>query len=183
MACEFLGGDSVVFSVWGKPSKRDVDTAIHYLQTAQELSGLLAVYITRVPVNAPAPDADVRQYLNSVMPKITALCSSYHVVLEGAGFVAALKRGVLVSLFQIGNRRGTFFVHSSVDDVPRNVEPERQLAVRSLLMRADARGLLRGRIPASVVPISRPKGLELRTNAGVHVIQEQPSRAAGANSR
>jgi hypothetical protein len=34
-------------------------------------------------------------------------------LLEGTGFVAALKRGILAALFQIRWRRGTFFVHVS----------------------------------------------------------------------
>jgi hypothetical protein len=61
--------------------------------------------------------------------------------------MSALKRGILLSLFQISHRRNTFFVHSNVDEVEYRVEPERRAAVRAVLRRAEGQGLLSG-IPA-----------------------------------
>ena len=182
MACEFLTGDGVVYCVWGRPSIPNADQVLLHLESVVEAAGRPAVYITRVPVDAPPPDAKVRQYLNSLMPRIVGLCSTYHVVLEGSGFIAALKRGVLVSLFQIGNKRGTFFVHSDIDEVVRNISAERQLAVRALLIRADARGLLRGRTPVSVAPRSKRRR-DLPSNSGVRSNQEIVSKIAGSNLR
>jgi hypothetical protein len=182
MACEFLTGDGVVYCVWGRPKIKDMNDLVMHLEAAVEAAGRPAVYITRVPVDAPAPDAKVRQYLNSLMPRITALCSTYHVVLEGAGFIAALKRGVLVSLFQIGNKRGMFFVHADVDEVVRSIQAERQLAVRALLIRADSRGLLRGRTPESISPRSKRRR-DLPSTSGVRSNQEEASRVAGSNLR
>jgi len=115
MACEFLSGDGVLLAVWGKPSRVDVNRVLEQLESSVEQSGRPVVYITRIPVDAPAPDSSVRQYINAAMPKATSMCSTYHVVLEGTGFMAAIKRGVLVSLFQIGSKRGMFFVHADVD--------------------------------------------------------------------
>jgi hypothetical protein len=149
MACEFLTGDGVLFSVWGKPTMADMDKAMDLLRLTYANVGGLVVYVSRIPVDAPAPDAEVRQYLNGKMPTVVTMCSTYHVVLEGVGFVAAMKRGVLVSQFQFGQRRNMFFVHSGVADVLQKVPPERKPAVRSLLNRAETIGLLSCRPPAS----------------------------------
>lgn len=147
MACEFLAGEGVIFSVWGEPTVADIDNGMLCLEMIYEKTRAPILYITRVPSNAPAPDARVRQHLYSKMSLITAKCDAYHVVLEGSGFLAAMKRGVLVSIFQISHRRNTFFVHSSVDEIVQKVSPERRPAVRSVLRRAEAQGLLSG-IPA-----------------------------------
>ncbi len=137
-----------MFSVWGEPCIKDIDNGMLCLETVYEKSRVPVTYITRVPASAPAPDSKVRQYLYSKMPIVTQMCASYHVVLEGAGFLAAMKRGVLVSIFQISHRRNTFYVHSTVDDVIDKVAPERRAAVRSVLRRAASQGLLSG-IPTS----------------------------------
>jgi hypothetical protein len=151
MTCEFLAGDGVMFSTWGEPSMHDVDNGMLCLRMVYEKTGGPIVYITRVPVVAPAPDPKVRQYLNSKMHLVTTMCESYHVVLEGVGFVAAMKRGVLLSIFQISHRRNTFFVHSNVDDVEQKVLPARRSAVRAVLRQAFAQGLLSENAPASRV--------------------------------
>lgn len=67
---------------------------------------------------------------------------TYHVILEGGGFVAALKRSVLVSIFQVRWRNGTFFVHRDCDEVLDEVSPERRAGVAALLGRARQLGLL-----------------------------------------
>ncbi len=182
MACEFLTGDGVVYCVWGRPTTNDMDQVLLHLKANVEAAGRPAVYITRVPVDAPAPDAKVREYLNSLMPKIAGLCSTYHVVLEGAGFIAALKRGVLLSMFQMGNKRGTFFVHADVDEIFRNIKAERQLAVRALLIRADARGLLRGPTPVSVTPQSKDQK-DSSSSSGVRCQPDQASKVADSALR
>ena len=151
MTCEFLAGDGVMFSTWGEPSMHDVDNGMLCLKMVYEKTGRPIVYITRVPIGASAPAPNVRQYLNSKMPLVTTMCESYHVVLEGVGFVAAMKRGVLVSIFQISHRRNTFFVHSSVDEVEQKVLPERRNVVRAVLRQAFAQGLLNSDAPASRV--------------------------------
>lgn len=133
-----------MFSVWGEPSTTDIDNALLCLQTIYEKARTPVLYITRVPSNAPAPDAKVRQYLYAKMPIVTTMCNAYHVVLEGTGFLAAMKRGVLVSIFQISHRRNTFFVHSSIDEVLAKVCPEKRSAVRSMLRIAEMQGLLSG---------------------------------------
>lgn len=142
MATEFITGEGVVFCVWGKPAKSDIDQLFQHLQKASRRIPESVVYITRVPVDSPPPAGEVRAYLDSLMPIMTPWFSSVHVVLEGTGFVAAMKRGVLLSLFQIGGRRNTFFVHATTDDVLRKVNAAKQSTVRLALQRAKGRGLL-----------------------------------------
>ena len=129
-----------------------MDRVRNALQVAADECGHPVVYITRVPRNAPPPDGAARARLDELMPGIITVCSSYHVVLEGEGFAAAIKRGILTGLFQLSWRRRTFFVHASVDEVARNVGAEEQRAVSALLKLAATRGLLSGSVPDSLPP-------------------------------
>jgi hypothetical protein len=144
MACEIITGTRCLFSVWGVPVKTDVDRLLEQLRIAAHAAGGPVAYITRVPVDAPPPNAEVRKYLDTAMPTIVSLCSTYHVVLEGAGFVAAVKRAVLVSLFQVRWRNGTFFVHASAGEVLKAVPTADRPNVEALLQRAQLKGLLSG---------------------------------------
>ncbi|HET9958043.1 MAG TPA: hypothetical protein VFQ61_26280 [Polyangiaceae bacterium] len=145
MACEIIATDRAVFALWGKPEKADFDRLLDTLQSVTLRTGTPPIYVTRVPGDDPAPSAEERAYLDRLMPKFVELCSTYHVILEGAGFMAALKRGVLVSLFQIRWRRGTFFVHAHSSEVPACLPLlQQQKAASELLRLARARGLLAG---------------------------------------
>ena len=155
MACEIVESAGAFFTVWGRPNKLDFARAIERLRSAAERNGGPVVFVTRVPANAPPPDAQTRKYLNELMPSVVACCSSYHVVLEGSGFASALKRGVLVSLFQLTQRRGMFFVHSTSGDVIRHLPPEQVATVQNMLQRAKERGLLDGNILQSLAPSRR----------------------------
>lgn len=147
MACEIISTRGALFALWGKPTPDDMDRVRAALQGAADACGYPVVYITRVPVHAPPPDAAARARLSELMPGILSVCSSYHVVLEGDGFGAAVKRGILTGMFQLSWRRKTFFVHASVNDVARNVSPREQRAVSSILTLAADRGLLSGPPP------------------------------------
>ncbi len=142
MAVAFTIADGALFCVWGQPTLADVENVLRELRAAAAKARGPVVYVTRLPSDAPAPSPEVRAYLNSVMPVITTLCSSYHVVLEGSGFLAAVKRSVLISLFQISPRRNTFFVHATVDGVASKVPPEKHAVLKKLLQQADRDGLL-----------------------------------------
>jgi len=158
MSCEIITTPGAVFALWGKPVRADVDRVEAHLRASAEQFGGPVVYITRVPVEAPAPDADVRKYLNSVMPRVIESCSTYHVVLEGNGFLAAMKRGIVTSLFQLGFRGGSFFVHSSVQEVELRVDRKVRPQVAAVIQLADERGLLRRSAPVSMAPqsLTRP---------------------------
>ena len=158
MACEIVSSNGAVFALWGRPTPEDMDRVKSALQTAANECGHPVVYITRVPVNAPPPDAASRARLDKMMPAIVLACSSYHVVLEGDGFGAAVKRGILTGLFQLSWRRKTFFVHASVNEVARNVESEQQRAVHAILDLAAKRGLLSGPAPGSLSPANGGSG-------------------------
>jgi hypothetical protein len=152
MACEIISTQGAVFALWGRPTPADMDRVQAALQAAAEACGHPVVYVTRVPVNAPPPDAAGRARLNELMPGIVSVCSSYHVVLEGDGFGAAVKRGILTGMFQLSWRRKTFFVHATVSEVARNVSPEQQRALADILTLAARRNLLSGEAPVSLSP-------------------------------
>jgi len=106
-----------------------------------------------VPAHQPAPSAEVRRYLGQLVPTLEEALSSCHVVLEGEGFAAALKRGVLTSFFLLGSRRETaFFVHSVVSEVPRGLERALAHVAHQLLEVAKARGLLDANGPFMTLP-------------------------------
>ncbi len=152
MACEIISTRGAVFSLWGKPSPRDMDMVAEALDAAAQACGHPVVYITRVPVSAPPPNAEARATLDRLMPKLLPLFSSYHVVLEGVGFGSALKRGILVGLFQLSWRRKTFFVHSEVNEIPFILPKEQRTAVHDLIGAALCKGLLSAPPPVSLRP-------------------------------
>jgi hypothetical protein len=142
MACNIISNEGAVFALWGKPTKADLERVIDRVELIASASGRPVIYITRVPQNAPPPEADVRQHLNSLMPRFIKACSSYHVLLEGSGFVSAIKRGILASLLQFGWRNGTFFVHENEKGIAAKVERQNRAHLESILKAAAAQGLL-----------------------------------------
>lgn len=152
MACEIISTPGAVFVLWGQPTPRDMDHVAEALEAAAKACGHPVVYVTRVPVNAPAPGAAARARLNKLMPIITQWFSTYHVVLEGVGFGAALKRGILVGLFQLSWRHKTFFVHSEVNEVPFAIAKDQRRPVHDIIGMALAKGLLTAPPPVSIAP-------------------------------
>jgi hypothetical protein len=163
MACEIISNEGAVFALWGKPTKADLDRVVDRVELIAHASGRPILYITRVPMAAPPPEADVRQHLNSLMPRFIKACSSYHVLLEGSGFVSALKRGILASLLQFGWRNGAFFVHENEKGVFAKVDRGVRPDVEAILQLANKRGLLTAAPPEDVVsPSARPAGRAVR---------------------
>jgi len=142
MACEIISCEGAVFVLWGKPTVDDVERVMNRLELIAEKSDRKIVYLTRVPVDAPAPDAVVRKALESVMPRAVELCSFYSIILEGDGFVSAVKRGILTGLLMLGWRRENFRVCAS----PKEVLPQTMRGVREDVERihylAGSKGLL-----------------------------------------
>lgn len=156
MACETIEHDGIFFALWGRPTIEDFQQVLSGIRQVVERRGKPVTYVSRVPHGAPPPDADVRRYVAQIMPEVLSSCSAFHVVLEGDGFVSALKRGVMVSIFQICRQRGTLFVHSSCDDVFKHVDDGQLPGLRLLFRRAREKGMLQ-RMPTSLAP-ARPKG-------------------------
>jgi hypothetical protein len=154
MTCEIVISKGAVFAVWGVASTQDVDRIIALAKANYEQFGEPVTYITRVPVNAPPPNASVRHHINDVLPSAMKYCSTYHVVIEGDGFVAALKRSVLIGITQLTQRRGTFFVHAHVDEAVRAVDKSAQSNVKELLRLASEQGLLQSNGRADAPPSS-----------------------------
>ena len=168
MACEIISVEGAVFALWGKPSKADLDRVVDRVELIAQATGKPILYITRVPTAAPAPDPDVRQHLNTLMPRFIKACSSYHVLLEGSGFVSAIKRAVLASLLQFGWRNGTFFVHENEKGVFAKVDRATRPDVEAILELARKRGLLTAPPPEDVaVPAARPGSKPLRDERSV----------------
>jgi hypothetical protein len=142
MTCELITTGGGVFALWGQPELVDIDRVKLAVEAAAAACGHPIIYVTRVPVNAPAPDAQFRARLDQLMPDLLKACSTYHVVLEGDGFGAAMKRGILTGMFQLSWRRKTFFVHAKVSEVATSVALSQRLAVDKLLEAARARHLL-----------------------------------------
>lgn len=128
--------------LWGKPTVEDVERVMDRLELIAEKSDRRIVYLTRVPADAPAPDATVRKALESVMPRAAQLCSLYSIILEGDGFVSAVKRGVLTGLLMLGWRRENFLVCASASEVlPQSSGSVRDDAEHILYL-AESKGLL-----------------------------------------
>ncbi len=137
-----ISTEGAVFAQWGVPTIEDMDRVARALREAATKAGRPVIYITRVPAQAPPPDAKVRQHLDTLMPEIVEACSSYHVVMEGDGFFAAMKRAVLLGIFQIRWRRGVFFVHSTMAELREETALADRTAVASVLASAERAGLL-----------------------------------------
>ena len=150
MACEIISVEGAVFVLWGKPTKQDMDRVADRVELIAKASKRPIIYITRVPTAAPPPDAEVRQYMNANMPRMVKACSTYHVLLEGSGFVSAVKRAILASVLQLGWRNGTFFVHENEKGVFAKVERNMRADVDAILQLAQSRGLLTAPPPEDV---------------------------------
>lgn len=147
MACDILSTKGAVFALWGVPTVEDMDRVAQAIREAARQAGEPVLYVTRVPVGQPPPSAPVRRHLEALLPEIEPLFSSYHVVMEGGGFNAAMKRAVLLGLFQLSRRRRTFFVHSHVSEIASHIEPRRLPAFQHMVAIAGARGLLQAEGP------------------------------------
>lgn len=145
MACEVITTPGAVFALWGEPEIADIEKVRGAVEAAAATCGHPVTYVTRVPVDAPAPNAQVRAKLDQMMPTLLKVCSTYHVVLEGEGFAAAMKRGVLTGMFQLSWRRKTFFVHAKVTEVAGAVAFDQRPAVTKLLDAARMKGMLGAR--------------------------------------
>jgi hypothetical protein len=55
MACELITTGGGVFALWGKPEIADIDRVTVGVEAAAASCGHPVVYVTRVPVRAPAP--------------------------------------------------------------------------------------------------------------------------------
>lgn len=147
VACEILSVEGAVFALWGKPSSMDMDRVVAEVTRVANASGHPIVYVARIPPSAPAPEGDARAHMNALLPVFVQHCSSYHAVLEGGGFVSAVKRAVLAGLFQFGMRNGMFFVHKSQAEVLEKVSGDQRAAVQQLLSLAGSKGLLTAEAP------------------------------------
>jgi hypothetical protein len=133
--------------VWGAPQPIDIARVVQALHSAREEQGSPVLFLARVPAEAPAPDRNTRKHIDRALPAFLADCSSYHVVMEGEGFFAAIKRSVLTSSLQPIWRRRMFYVHAHCADVQAALTPAEQTACQQLFELAQKEGLLAGPLP------------------------------------
>jgi hypothetical protein len=161
MSFEAVSVRHATFVLWGIPSIPDVDRLRDSLKRHAARTGGPILYLARVPVNAPAPASDVRRYLDARMPDLLACCSGYHVILEGDGIVNALKRGVLIGLYQAQPNREKFFVHSTVGSVVKVVPPAMRESAADVIQMARDSGLLTKTLTPSRTPRKREGWLRM----------------------
>jgi hypothetical protein len=171
MTCEIVGTERALFVAWGTPHLEDIDRVIEHLRSRAGTSTETVFYVTRVPQNAPAPEDKVRKQLNQRLPNIIHYCASYHVILEGDGFASAMKRGVLLSLFQLTQKRGIFYVHANLEAFRQSVPAIWRNEINRLLVLAEAHKLVEGQIPSE------------RTNAGSGEFRIDRERPRKPNSK
>jgi hypothetical protein len=157
MACEIISVEGAVFVLWGKPTKQDLDRVVDRVELIASASGHPIVYIARIPKNAPAPDDEARSHMNALMPRFIKVCSSYHAVLEGSGFVSAIKRAILAGLLQFGFRQGTFFVHENDKGILAKVDRNMRRQTEAVLDLARKTGLLSAPPPEDFAPAQPPR--------------------------
>jgi hypothetical protein len=141
VSCQILRAPGAVFSVWATPELDDIESIMKEVREASEAAAHPIVYITRVPSGAPPPEAPVRARLQATMDELVSMCSSYHVVLEGEGFGAALKRGVLLNLLQPFWRPRVFHVHATCQEVAKRLTETERATGTAMLDLAERRGL------------------------------------------
>lgn len=147
MSCEILSVDGAVFVLWGKPTKADLDRVVQQVELAASKSGGPIVFVARIPQGAPAPEGEARAHMNALTPHFAKFCFSYHAILEGSGFVSAVKRAILAGLLQFDFRKGAFAVHDSEKSIAGKVERSMRPRVEALLSLASAKGLLTAASP------------------------------------
>jgi hypothetical protein len=183
MAVRIVSCEGAVFAVWGKPTLDDVEIIVSRVRLIAQTSGRRIVYVTRIPVDAPAPEPDVRQRLNEIMPIARELCSSYHVILEGTGFLSAVKRAIVAGLMQLGWPRGTFFVHATYDAVPPRVQWENRRDAEAILALAQSRGMLTGPAPlnSELCHEDPPARARMRSMDGPRSVVQVPNRVGSVS--
>lgn len=163
MACDIISVSGAVFVLWGQPTKADIDQVVQRVEQAANEVNRPIVFIARIPKDAPAPEGDARAHMNRMMPRFIQACSSYHAVLEGSGFVSAVKRAILAGLLQFGFRSGTFFVHENVRAIPTSVTRELRPSAESALALAERKGLLTAPPPEDSKTSDQKSGRTPRT--------------------
>jgi hypothetical protein len=146
MACHIVQTRGAVFALWGDPEPQDATKVLDAVKKARTETGEKVLYVTRVPPGAPTPSGPARQAMNKILPEVISMCSSYHVVLEGDGFMAAFKRGVLLGLLQPVWKPRLFYVHATCSDVLRDVTTTEVSTASELLRAADKAGIVKGTV-------------------------------------
>jgi|GEM_PF-810793 len=141
MVCRILRTKGAVLTVWGKAQLADLTELAHNLELAVGESGGPVITVSILPAGVPPAEDEVRDHVKGLIPKLIGNCSSVHVVFEGEGFLAAIKRGVLTGLLHATRRQHLFHVHGSQASMLTAIQGETHAAaVASLIQLAQERG-------------------------------------------
>lgn len=109
--------DRCFIVAWSNVTTQATNRVIAEFRKAHERHGDLA-YIAVIPESMPPPDADGREALSTAVKVLLPVCSSMHVVIEGAGFRKAMHRAA-ASFFMLAGQRGKMKVHDTFLDALR----------------------------------------------------------------
>jgi len=141
MACRILRSKGAVLTVWGKAQLSDLTEVTSNLELAVGESGGPVISVSILPAGVPPAEDAVRDQVMVLIPKLIGNCSSVHVVFEGEGFLAAIKRGVLTGLLRGTRRQHLFHVHGSRASMLTAIKGEAHAAtVAGLMQLAQERG-------------------------------------------
>lgn len=153
MSCDLVVCKGGVFVLWGVPAAEDMDRIASEVHQAATANQGKALFVARVPEGAPPPGPAARARMNDLMPGVVPVLSTYHVIMEGSGFAASLKRATLTSLLQPFWRRRMIFVHREYSEILADVDPAFLTVAKTLLHLADVRGLLQRRFNGTEPPV------------------------------
>ncbi len=99
---------------WEVPAAEDVqriltEVANHHVRVGKKL-----YFVAVTTPESTAPDDATRRALGENLPKLLEWCESLHLVIEGKGFSATVRRAVAAGLFMVSGKRKSMFVHEDI---------------------------------------------------------------------
>lgn len=144
MGCHVVVKGRAVLAEWSvtdAPCLADLDRIMSAAARAHQEAGARVVFVSRVPSQAPVPDAAFRDAMNRKMSAFLEDITQFHAVMEGTGFVNTTKRAVVSTLYLATGRRKTFFVHDRLRGVISSVPAEARQDVLDLVLAAEPHSL------------------------------------------
>ncbi len=93
---------------------QDVQEVENAVKEAYNQVGPRLSYVAVIPSDVPPPESSVRDALANSSKRVSSLCSSMHLVIEGQGFRRAIIRSIITGIVFI--TRSDFEVHTSLND-------------------------------------------------------------------
>jgi hypothetical protein len=149
MACDISSKGRVVIVTFGDPEIADLERIMGHVVKVHEKTGLPILYVSRVLESSKPPSSQFNQALKTRMGELLALCCAFHAVMEGHGFLAAIKRTAVSAAFLTSGKRSLFHVHGTMDEMIRSVGPAHRPEVVEALRASNVVQMRRGADPKS----------------------------------